>query len=148
MNDLAPALSLIKKFEGCVLHAYQDSVGVWTIGWGHTAGVHKGQVITQAEADALLFQEVVRCHEQVKTLVHVPCSNNEFCALTSFAYNLGIGALKKSSLLRRLNAGEIKEEVSFEFLKWDHANGKVLLGLTRRRKAERALFLQREVIAA
>lgn len=140
--DLGPAIDLIKEFEGCVLSAYRDAVGVWTIGYGTTKGVKPGMRISKAQAEKLLMDDIHR--ERIPAInkcVKVPISNNELCALISFTYNVGNGALAKSTLVRKLNAGRPRREVADEFLKWVRAGGRVLRGLVRRRKAERELFL-------
>jgi lysozyme len=134
-------LTLIKSFEGCELTAYQDSVGVWTLGWGHTKGVQKGDTCTQQQADDWLAGEIATEYAPgVWQAVTVPLTDNQFAALVSFAYNLGVGALKGSTLLKKLNARDYTGAAD-EFLKWNRANKKPLAGLTRRRKAERELFL-------
>jgi len=133
-------LDLIKSFEGLKLTAYQDIVGVWTIGWGCTEGIHKGMVISLSEAEEMLENELSKFEEAVSKLVKVQINDNEYAALISFAYNLGAGALGGSTLLKKLNAGD-KAGAAEEFLKWNHAGGKVISGLTRRREAEQALFL-------
>lgn len=133
-------IDLIKQFEGCRLTAYQDSVGVWTIGYGHTKGVKNGDSITQAQADAFLRDDVQVAESDVTRLVKVTLSQNQFDALVSFTYNLGVRSLSTSTLLRKLNAGDTKGAAD-EFLRWNKAGGKVLNGLTRRREAEQSLFL-------
>lgn len=142
MRGLAPAVELIKKWEGCVLHTYKDVVGVNTIGWGHCGPeAVPGRKITQSEADALLLKDLEKFKTKIEESVHVPCSNNEFCALVSFAFNVGIGALQGSTLLREFNQGLSAQVVSNQFLLWVHAGGHVLEPLVRRRHDERALFL-------
>lgn len=134
-------IDLIKSFEGCKLDAYLDSVGVPTIGYGSTGSdIAMGLSWTQQQADDRLQHDLVKFCSKVDSLVTTQVNDNEFAALVAFAYNLGAGALAGSTLLKKLNAGE-KPEAADEFLKWDHAGGKVLAGLTRRRQAERALFL-------
>lgn len=135
------AIPLIKRFEGCRLKAYKDSVGVWTIGWGTTHGVYPGMECTQLEADAWLFGGIQERAEQIQPLLKVQITDNMFCALLSFTYNVGITAFYHSTLLVKLNSGLAKVEVANELLKWDHAGGKVEPGLTRRRLEERTLFL-------
>ena len=146
MSDpLAPAIELIKHWEGCVLHAYRDSVGVWTIGYGTTAGVKPGQVITKDQAIKFLMKDVTACAAAVKKCVRVPISNHEASALISLSYNIGLGGLAHSTLVKKLNAGHPRLEVADEFLKWVHAGGHVLLGLVNRRRAERLVFLTHDV---
>ncbi len=143
-HSLKPALDIIKRFEGCRLHAYPDpgtGGAPWTIGWGHTRNVHPGDVCTQEQADQWLLEEVDKFAFGVGSCVHVPLTTNEYCALVSFSYNVGLHNFQKSSLLRKLNSGYLKEEVAYEFRKWTHAAGRVMKGLVRRRNDERTLFL-------
>lgn len=138
-------INLIKQFEGCRLTAYQDSVGVWTIGYGWTQPVDgktvaKGMVITQQKANQLLTEGVAQYEKGVTNLVTVSLNQNQFDALVDFAYNLGVNALKGSTLLKKLNTGDYAGAAN-EFPKWNKAGGKELAGLTRRREAEKSLFL-------
>lgn len=133
-------IDLIKRFEGCRLHAYLDSVGVPTIGYGSTEGVTMGDSITQAEAETLLLEDLQRFERCVTELVTVPIDQSAFDALVSFAFNLGCGNLKGSTLLKLVNAGDFAA-ASKEFGKWSHAGGKVLPGLVARRQAESDLFM-------
>ena len=141
-------IDLIKSFEGCYLKAYKCPAGVWTIGWGTTEPIdgvkpHEGMVITQKQADELLIKNLKGYENAVNEYVTYSINQNQFDALVSFAYNCGNGALKTSTLLKKLNAGDVHGAAN-EFLRWNKANGKVLNGLTRRREAERKLFLQEE----
>lgn len=134
-------LDLIKQFEGLELKAYKDSVGVVTIGYGSTGPhVSMGMVITQEQAESLLKQDVSRFEKGVSELVKVPLNQNQFDALVSFSFNLGLGNLKSSTLLRKLNFLDYVGAAN-EFPRWNKAGGVVLKGLTRRREAEKALFL-------
>ncbi|HEB4090223.1 TPA: lysozyme [Enterobacter cloacae] len=138
-------IALIKEFEGCRLTAYQDSVGVWTIGYGWTQPVdgkpiRAGMTIKQETAERLLKTGMVSYESDVSRLVKVGLTHGQFDALVSFTYNLGARSLSTSTLLRKLNAGDYAGAAD-EFLRWNKAGGKVLNGLTRRREAERALFL-------
>lgn len=138
-------IALIKEFEGCRLTAYQDSVGVWTIGYGwtnHVDGkpVKAGMQIKQETAERLLKTGLVSYESDVSRLVKVGLTQEQFDALVAFTYNLGARSLSTSTLLRKLNAGDYSGAAE-EFLRWNKAGGKVLNGLTRRREAERALFL-------
>ena len=135
-----PAIPLIKEFEGCKLKAYKCPADVWTIGYGHTDGVKEGDEITQQKADLLLANDVDLFTAGVQRLVSSDINRNQLGALVSFAFNLGLGNLRHSTLLRLVNQGDFLNAAN-EFLKWNKANGKVLLGLTRRREAEKALFL-------
>ncbi len=145
-RDMRAAVEIIKEFEGFFSHAYRDPVGIWTIGWGtirYPSGqaVKDGDVCTKESATVWLSYEMKEKAGGIESLVKVPLNDNEFCALTSFAYNCGVPAFKGSGLLRKLNAGVPRKEVSDEFLKWVYAGGRVLNGLVRRRKEERELFL-------
>ncbi|MCU2432368.1 lysozyme [Enterobacter kobei] len=138
-------IALIKEFEGCRLTSYQDSVGVWTIGYGWTQPVdgkpiRAGMTIKQETAERLLKTGLVSYESDVSRLVKVDLTQGQFDALVSFTYNLGARSLSTSTLLRKLNAGDYAGAAE-EFLRWNKAGGKVLNGLTRRREAERALFL-------
>ena len=145
MQTSEKGIALIKQFEGCRLTAYQDKVGVWTIGYGWTQPVDgksigAGMTIKQETAERLLKTGLVGYERDVSKLVKVKLTQGQFDALISFAYNLGARALSTSTLLKKLNAGDYRGAAD-EFLKWNKAGGKVLAGLTRRREAERALFL-------
>ncbi|HDV8501636.1 TPA: lysozyme [Enterobacter bugandensis] len=145
MQTSEKGIALIKKFEGCKLTAYQDSVGVWTIGYGWTQPVdgkliRAGMTIKQETAERLLKTGLVSYENDVSRLVKVGLTQGQFDALVSFTYNLGARSLSTSTLLRKLNAGDYAGAAD-EFPRWNKAGGKVLNGLTRRREAERALFL-------
>ena len=133
-------LELIKKYEGCRLLAYKCPAGVWTIGYGHTAGVKSGMAITKADAERLLLQDLKRFEEGIEALVKVPLTSNQFSALVSFAFNCGISALRSSTLLKKLNVGDLNGAAR-EILRWDKVNKKPVEGLTKRRKEEQQLFL-------
>lgn len=145
--DLRPAVSIIMEFEGCFLKAYRDPVGVLTIGYGHTDGVYEGQEISSDRAIELLMSDIDLFSKGVDNLVKVLLTNSERCALISFSFNVGLGALSKSTLLAKLNNGDTIGAAD-QFLLWNHAGGKVLPGLTRRREAERDLFLRQDTILA
>lgn len=145
MQTSEKGIALIKEFEGCKLTAYRDSVGVWTVGYGWTQPVdgkpiRAGMTIKQETAERLLKTGLVSYESDVSRLVKVGLSQGQFDALVSFTYNLGARSLSTSTLLRKLNAGDYAGAAD-EFLRWNKAGGKVLNGLTRRREAERALFL-------
>ncbi|RNM07715.1 lysozyme [Dickeya undicola] len=138
-------ITLISKFEGRRLTAYQDSVGVWTIGYGWTQAVdgkpvRRGMQIDLPTAERLLRCGVVQYEQAVNQLVKVKLTQGQFDALVSFTYNLGIRSLSTSTLLKKLNAGDIAGAAD-EFQKWNRAGGKILAGLVARRAAERELFL-------
>ncbi|MDI3450571.1 lysozyme [Enterobacter sp. V89_11] len=145
MQTSDKGIALIKQFEGCKLTAYQDSVGVWTIGYGWTQPVdgkqiRAGMAIKQETAERLLKTGLVSYESDVSRLVKVGLTQGQFDALVSFTYNLGARSLSTSTLLRKLNVEDYAGAAD-EFLRWNKAGGKVLNGLTRRREAERALFL-------
>ena len=145
MQTSDKGIAMIKQFEGCKLTAYQDSVGVWTIGYGWTKPVdgkpiRAGMTIKQETAERLLKTGLVSYESDVSRLVKVGLTQGQFDALVSFTYNLGARSLSTSTLLRKLNTGDYAGAAD-EFLRWNKAGGKVLNGLTRRREAERALFL-------
>lgn len=134
-------VELIARYEGCRLEAYLCPAGVWTIGYGHTAGVEKGQTLPSKDAAKALLKEDLKkyggyVNECVKKgLIKFPLTQSQFDALTSFCYNCGNGSLRK--LVTDRNAGEIAEKM----LLYNKGGGKVLPGLTKRREEERALFL-------
>lgn len=136
-----PGLELIKKFEGCRLKAYLCPAGVETIGYGHTRSAVMGQVISEAEADALLREDLRHAEEAVDRLVTAPINENQFSALVSFTFNLGAQAFEESTLLSLLNANAGAETVANQLLRWNKVDDQEWPGLTRRRHAERALFL-------
>lgn len=140
MKTSQVGIALIKFFEKCRLVAYQDGGGVWTIGWGHTHDVHPGDTCTSAEADELLAGDLIHAEEDVARLVRVPLAENEHAALVSWFYNLGAPKVKNSTLLRLLNQMRYAEAAE-EFLKWVSPGSANEAGLTRRREAERKLFL-------
>jgi len=141
-----PGEALTEQFEGCRLAAYQDSAGVWTIGYGHTQGVVEGMTCTEMQAFAWLQEDLLTVEKQINrditvplTQGKVPLTQEEFDALVDFGFNLGCHALESSTLWKKLNAGDFKGAAA-EFPKWDHAGGKEVAGLLRRRLAEQALF--------
>ena len=132
-------IALIKKFEGIELQAYQDSVGVWTIGYGHTKGVKEGDNISLKQAEAMLEEELVEYEGYINDMVKVRLDQNQFDALVAWVYNLGPSNLKSSTMLKVLNEEEW-EEVPRQMKRWNKAGGEVLRGLVRRREAEAMLF--------
>jgi len=151
MKTSERGIELIKHFEGLELEAYQDDVGVWTIGYGHTdnAGQPKvtpGMRITEQDAEDILRSDLGQYERGVSRIVSVPLNQNEFDALVSFTFNLGVGALSSSTALKRLNNGD--RAGAAEALTWwnkitlPDGSKKELAGLTRRRNAEAALFLE------
>jgi len=145
-------LALIKRWEGLRLSAYQDSAGVWTIGYGHTAAVGKpyvyeGMKISGQKAEAILMRDLEQYETAINDVVKVPLTDNQFAALVSFAYNVGVGALRKSTLLKKLNKGDY-DSVPAELMKWVNAGGKKLKGLENRRAAEAGLWVTGEFVAS
>jgi len=141
-------LIIIKSFEGLELVAYQDSVGVWTIGYGHTSmagppDVYPGLVITEAEADRILRQDLDYFEQGVAAALTVATNSDQFSAMVSFAFNVGLTAFRDSTLLRKHNSGDFAGAAD-EFLRWVYAGGERLPGLERRRNAERALYLSQD----
>ena len=136
-------LDLLKDFEGLKLRAYLDPVGIWTVGYGQTSAagppaVTPGLVITQGEADEILKRDMAQYEDGVRKYVKAALTQGQFDALVDFAYNAGVGALAKSTLLKRVNAGKF-DEVPAEFMKWTKGGGRELPGLVRRRRAETKL---------
>lgn len=137
---------MLTNFEGVSLVAYQDSVGVWTIGFGSTKGVRKGDKITMERAEELLAEDVKRFEVHVNEMVEVPLTQYQFDALLSFTFNLGQGTLSRSTLLKKLNEG-LYEDVPDQILRYHYAGGKDChlpssncYGIVRRRKAEAVMF--------
>ena len=139
MNVSQNCVELIKYFEGFEDTAYLCPANVWTIGYGRTRNVKEGDRITEAQAERDLLEELEEFKHQVLHSVKVELTQNELDALTSWTYNLGVGNLNSSTLLKKLNAGS-KDEVPAEMLRWNKAGGKVLAGLTKRREAEAELW--------
>lgn len=147
----AAGLALIEEFEGFHASWYPDPAHGWavpTLGFGHTDAAgppyyndSKNKTFTRAEARDILRRDLLKYEAAVRAAVKVPLSDNQFAALTSFTFNLGSGNLRKSTLLRKLNAGDTAGAAG-EFKRWNRAGGRVFRGLTRRRKAERDLFLK------
>ena len=141
-------IDLIKRNEGCKLTAYQDSVGVWTIGYGHTGDdVAEGSQITQDQAEALLRQDLDKFQDGVDDAIGGgDTADNQFGAMVSLAFNIGLGHFKTSSVLREHNAGN-QQSAADAFLMWNKAGGQVLTGLDRRRHEERDLYLKPDAVA-
>lgn len=136
-------LNIVKHYEGCELEAYLCPARVWTIGYGHTEGVRKGMVWTQTKADRQLEEDLRQFEEGIEEMVKVPISLNAFSSLVSLGFNIGLEALRGSTLMRKLNKGELGP-ASEEFARWNKSGAKILPGLTRRRLAERDLFLRKD----
>ena len=142
-------ISLIKKYEGCKLTAYKCPAGVWTIGYGNTfyedgSTVKPGDKITQERADQL-FRNILekKFVEPIRKLIVSNINDNMFSAIVSFTYNVGIGNLKSSTLLKKVNANPNDQTIALEFKKWVKSAGKVLPGLVRRRESESDLYFKK-----
>lgn len=148
MNLNEAGKSLIKSFEGCKLKAYKCPAGLWTCGYGSTwypdgTKVKEGDVITQERADELFEIIAEDFSNKVRPLIKKELTDNNFSALVSFAYNAGVGNLKNSTLLKKVNANPEDETIRAEFLKWVRANDRVMQGLVKRRKAEADLYFKK-----
>ena len=150
MKASKSAYVLIHTFEGCRLHAYKCSSGVWTIGWGHTAGVYEGMTITREKANELLKKDVAIFEDHLNYALGLddagrmpnglPISQHQFDALLSFTFNVGTGNLARSTLLRKVKANPKDLSIRGEFSRWVYGGGKRLPGLVRRRKMEADLY--------
>ena len=147
ISNRVSAEKIIAQFEGLRLKAYQDTGGVWTIGYGTTKNpdtgqkIKSGDTITKAKALDWLKKDTAAFRAGVQKLVKVPVNDNQLAALTSLAYNIGLTALSRSTLLRYLNTGVSKDQIAAQFLRWNRAGGQIVRGLTIRRKLESDLFL-------
>jgi len=134
------AIDMIKRWEGFRPLAYLCPANVWSIGYGHTKTAREGMKVTQAEAEALLRQDLDEIVAALATAIRVPLSDQQSAAILSWAYNVGVGAAQRSTLLRKLNAGDYAA-VPEELMRWVRARGKVLPGLVNRRSAEAGLWV-------
>jgi lysozyme len=139
-------LHLTESSEGVRLKAYQDSGGVWTIGYGHTRGVQAGDTCTQEQAEAWLEEDLMVAVEAVNRLVKVPLSQHQFDALVDFTFNAGQGSFASSTMLRLINSGELVA-ADAQFARWDMAGGAHVAGLAVRRLAEAREFDEPDVSA-
>lgn len=140
-NALEIALEFIKQWEGCRLKAYTDQGGRITIGWGHTGNVQLGEAWSQDQADEQLQYDVNQVAPRTSELIKVPVNDNQTAALLSFCYNLGVGNLKRSGLLKLLNQYKYAEAAD-QFPLWCNVGMYKSPGLLARRDAEKALFLK------
>lgn len=147
ISNKVSAEKIIAQFEGLRLKAYQDTAGVWTIGYGTTKNpdtgqkIKEGDTITKAKALDWLKKDTAAFKAGVEKLVKVSVNDNQLAALTSLAYNIGLTAFGRSTLLRYLNSNVAKEQVAAQFLRWNRSGGQIVRGLTIRRKLESDLFL-------
>ena len=135
MRSGVECIDAVKRFEGCRLFAYRDSAGILTIGYGHTRNVTAGKAITQKQADELFNDDMAAVEKQVESL-GLTLTQGQFNALCSFVFNLGIGNLKASTLLKLIKAGAAAVDIQNEFGKWVYSGGKKLSGLVKRREWE------------
>lgn len=136
---------MIKRLEGCRLTAYRCPGGVWTIGYGHTGSdVHRGQRISQQKAEQLFSADLGRFEDELQQWMKVDGApalrQGQYDALLSFAYNVGISALRRSTLWRKVKANPDDPTIPEEFGRWVHSNGKVLPGLVARRQEEAKIY--------
>ena len=143
MNTSPKGIALIIEFEGLRLKAYQCPGGVWTIGYGHTAGVKPGMVITEAQAEEYLKANLIAFERYLNGL-GLALNQNQFDALVSFIYNVGTGNFSSSTLLRKVRANPQDNSIVDEFLRWVYSKGRVLPGLQRRRLAEMKLYFSND----
>ena len=141
MKTSQTGIDLIKEFEGCKLKPYKDVVGLLTVGYGHRLADADNRDYTQEEADEFLGSDIGRFEHGVSTYCTVLLTQGQFDSLVLFSYNLGLGTLSRSTLLKKLNAGDY-DGAAKEILRFDKAGGVVVKGLTRRRQAEYRLFTQ------
>lgn len=136
-------IGLIKQFEGYSSKAYPDPAtggAPWTIGYGTTKGVKPGMIITAEQAEKMLRDDVAKFESGVSSLVTAPTTQGQFDAMVSLAYNIGLGNFGKSTLLKKHNA-RCYTCAADQFRVWNRANGKVMNGLTKRRAAERQVYM-------
>ena len=143
MKTSPKGIALIKEFEGLRLKAYKCPGGVWTIGYGHTAGVKPGMVITEAQAEEYLKANLIAFERYLNGL-GLALNQNQFDALISFIYNVGTGNFSNSTLLRKVRANPQDNSIMDEFLRWVYSKGRVLPGLQRRRLAEMKLYFSND----
>lgn len=139
MKPSQACIELVKKFEGFRPTAYLCPAGVWTIGYGTTENVSPGDEVTEQQAEVMLMEDLLEASAAIDRLVTVPLTQEQYDALTSFIYNVGETAFRRSTMLKLLNAGDY-EGAAAQFPRWNRGGGRVLAGLTRRRDAERQVF--------
>jgi lysozyme len=143
MKTSPKGIALIKEFEGLRLKAYKCPGGVWTIGYGHTAGVKPGMVISEVQAEEYLKADLIAFERYLNGL-GLALNQNQFDALVSFIYNVGTGNFSSSTLLRKVRANPQDNSIMDEFLRWVYSKGRVLPGLQRRRLAEMKLYFSND----
>ena len=143
MKTSPKGIALIKEFEGLRLKAYLCPGGVWTIGYGHTAGVKPGMVISEVQAEEYLKADLIAFERYLNGL-GLALNQNQFDALVSFIYNVGTGNFSNSTLLRKVRVNPQENSIMDEFLRWVYSKGRVLPGLQRRRLAEMKLYFSND----
>lgn len=140
-------IALIKQWEGLRLEAYQCDADVWTIGYGHTTTAREGMRITQVEAEKLLQRDLALFEAEVSRAIDVEVTDNQFAALVSWTYNVGVPAMRKSTLIRKLNQGDYGA-VPRELARWNKVKGNTNQGLSNRRAAEAGLWAKGSFVAS
>lgn len=144
MKTSSKGIEFIKRHEGFRARAYQCPAGVWTIGYGHTRGVNNGDVITKEQGERFLIQDLQTAEREVNSHGLI-VNQNQFDALVSFVFNVGVGNFSRSTLLRKLKVNTNDSTISYEFSRWKNGGGKVLPGLVKRRKEEAELYFDKQV---
>lgn len=139
MTTSKQGVDFIKRHEALRLNSYLDAVGVWTIGYGHTSTAKKGMTITEAEAERLLVNDLKIAEREVNSH-RLPLNQHQFDSLVSFTFNVGIGAFRNSTLLKRIKIDVNHPDIPNQFNRWIYGGGKVLSGLVKRRKQEANLY--------
>lgn len=142
MKTSSKGIEFIKRHEGFRARAYKCPADVWTIGYGHTRGVNNGDVITKEQGERFLIQDVQTAEREVNSHGLI-INQNQFDALVSFVFNVGVGNFSRSTLLRKLKVNTNDSTISYEFSRWKNGGGKVLPGLVKRRKEESELYFKR-----
>jgi lysozyme len=140
MKTSQKGIDFIKRHEALRLHAYKDAVGVWTIGYGHTSTAKQGMIITEAEAEKLLKQDLKTAEDEINKHL-LPLKQHQFDSLTSFVFNIGVGAFRRSTLLKRLRVDVNHPDIVNQFNRWVYGGGKILKGLVKRRREEANLYI-------
>lgn len=140
MKTSQQGIDFIKRHEALRLHAYKDAVGVWTIGYGHTSTAKQGMIITEAEAETLLKQDLKIAEDEINRHL-LPLRQHQFDAVVSFVFNVGVGSFKRSTLLKRLKMDVNHPDIANQFNRWVYGGGRILKGLVKRRKEEANLYL-------
>lgn len=139
MKTSQKGIDFIKRHEALRLNAYLDAVGVWTIGYGHTKTAKKGMTITEAEAEKLLVDDLKTAENEINSH-NLPLKQHQFDALASFVFNVGVGAFRTSTLLKRLKADVNHPDIINQLNRWIYGGGKVLSGLVKRRRQEADIY--------